>query len=112
MTPGETSWRLRLRVAGDDGEPGDVVGTGFVVTDHAALTCAHVVQEVTACWVEPLDASAKAQHCRIQTKPPTIDMTDVSSDVAVISLANPITPAPLGPYEPPASGTEIEVVGY
>jgi S1-C subfamily serine protease len=112
MTPRETSWRLRLREVGADGGPGGVVGTGFAVTDHAALTCAHVVEDVTDCWVEPLDGSVKAQHCRIQAKPPTIDMTDGSSDIAVISVPNPVIPAPLGPYEPPASGTEIEVVGY
>jgi hypothetical protein len=112
MTPPETSWRLRLREVGDNGEPGSVLGTGFAVTDHAALTCAHVVEDVTECWVEPLDGSVKAQHCRIQGKPPTIDKTDGSSDVAVISLTNSVTPAPLGPYEPPASGTEVEIVGY
>ena len=112
MTPQQTNWRLCLREVGDDGQPGGVLGTGFAVMDHAALTCAHVVEDVTECWVEPLDDSVKTQRCRIQVKPHVIDRTDGSSDVAVIGLPNPVTPAPLGPYEPPASGTEIEVVGY
>lgn len=112
MTPQETSWRLRLQEIGDDGKPTSVVGTGFAVTDRTALTCAHVVHALEECWVEPLDGSVKAQHCKIQTKPPTIDMTDGSSDVTVIHLTNSVIPAPLGPYEPPVSGTEIEVVGY
>jgi len=112
MTLPETSWRLRLREAGDDGEPGRVLGTGFAVTDHAALTCAHVVENATECWAEPLDGSVKAQRCRIQAEPSAIDMTDGSSDVAVIGFPHSVPPAPLGPYEPPVSGTEIEVVGY
>jgi hypothetical protein len=112
MTPRETSWRLRLRQIGDDGEPGTVLGTGFAVTDHAALTCAHVVREATECWVESLDGSVKAQRCKIQSKPEAIDMTDGTSDVAVISIPNPVIAAPLASSEPPASGTEIEVVGY
>ena len=112
MTQRETSWRLRLQEVGDDGEPGGVLGTGFAVPNHAVLTCAHVVEDVTECWVEPLDGSVKAQRCRIHDNPSTIDMTDGSSDVAVISLTNSVPPAPLGPYEPATSGTEIEVVGY
>lgn len=112
MMPQDTSWRLRLREVADDGQPAGVVGTGFAVTDHAALTCAHVVEEVTECWAEPLDGSVESQRCRIEAKSRAIDMTDGSSDVAVVSLPNSVTPAPLGPYEPPVSGTEIEVVGY
>jgi len=112
MTQREASWRLRLQEVGHDGAPGGILGTGFAVTDHAALTCAHVVEDVTECWVEPLDGSVKAQRCRIQGNPSAIDMTDGSSDVAVISLLNSVSPAPLGPYEPPISGTEIEAVGY
>jgi hypothetical protein len=112
MTPPETTWRLRLRYVGEDGQPGGVLGTGFAVTDHWALTCAHVLEEVTECWVDPLDDSVKTQRCRIQFRPQVIDSTDGSSDVAVIGLPNPVTPAPLGSYEPPASGTEIEAVGY
>ena len=112
MTPPETPWRLRLREVNDDGGFGDILGTGFVVTDYAALTCAHVVEDVTECWVESLDGSAKAQRCDIQLKPATVDMADGASDIAVINLRDVVTAAPLGRYEPPASGTEIETVGY
>jgi hypothetical protein len=112
MTPPGTSWRIRLREISHDGGLGDILGTGFVVTDYAALTCAHVVNDVTECWVEPLDGGVKAQRCRIPVRPASIDMTDGPSDVAVISLRDVVTSAPLGPFEPPASGTEIETVGY
>jgi S1-C subfamily serine protease len=112
MTQQETPWRLRLQEAGDSSEPGGVLGTGFAVTAHTALTCAHVVKDMAECWVEPLDGSVKAQRCSIEDNPSDIDIKDGSSDVAVISLPNSVTSASLGPYEPPSSGTEIEVVGY
>ena len=100
MTPRETSWRLRLREIGDDGEPGGVLGTGFAVTDHAALTCAHVVGEATECWVESLDGSVRGQRCTIQSKPEAIDMADGPSDVAVIGIPNPVIAAPLAFFNP------------
>jgi len=105
MSPGQP-WRLRVRsVTGED------VGAGFCVTREQALTCAHVIEPGTECLVE-LPGSDAAQRCAV--KPVQLAGADraTRSDIAVITLARPLTAAPLGPAEPPPPGVVLEAVGF
>jgi len=121
MMAGEMSWRLHLRAASIDSVPGEIIGVGFVATASTALTCAHVVGTMAECWVEPLDRSVAPQLCKVRANeqfmssydPATMrwDQSKGAFDIALLELRWQLPSAPLGPLEPPRSGTEIEVVG-
>ena len=118
----EMSWRLHLRATSSDGTPGGIIGVGFVATGDAALTCAHVVGAMAECWVEPLDRNVAPQLCKVRANEQFMssydsatrrqkDQSKGASDIAILELRRQLPSAPLGPFEPPQSGTEIEVVG-
>jgi hypothetical protein len=117
----EMAWRLHLRATASDGAPGEIIGVGFVATADTALTCAHVVKTRSECWVEPLDRHVPPQLCTVQANKQFLSTYDPNArshdpskgaiDIATLELRQPLPSAPLGPFEPPRSGTEIELVG-
>ncbi len=109
----DSSWQLRIRRLNDgDSTPGNVIGAGFAVTGHEALTCAHVINDAKECWVELRGGEHETQRCKVQTLQPAGDSADSRSDIAVINLLEPVQSAPLGPRNPPIEGAELEVIGF
>ena len=128
----EKSWRLRLRLAQQDGSPGTVIGAGFAVTDDLALTTAHHIEpncdhgdndpEATECaaakrpaarlWVEQPGSGRPAQLCEVESLQPDHHRWDASKDVAVIHLPVAFEVAALGAPSLRDPKINLEVFGF
>jgi Trypsin-like peptidase domain len=103
-------WRLRLR----DGDSQQVLGTGFLISPRLALTCEHVVDQTEgrAVWVDFGDSGERSARARPNHAP---SHETTRSDVAVLRLNEParaVSPAPMGPAEPPPVGTLLAAFGF
>ncbi len=105
-------WRLRIRDLSSDDRPGAVRGAGFAVTEHEAITCAHLAIDAE-CWAETLEEEQAAQRCRVERSFGRPGDDEISKkDIAIVHLPAAVQGAPLGPRTPPSVGAELEVVGF
>jgi hypothetical protein len=108
------AWRLRIREVRSDGRPGEVLGAGFVVARAMGMTCAHVVEGMTDCWIEAPDTQGETHRCKVRPADPGWSPSSHSStDIALIEDTPGHLPvAPLGPRELPRVGRRLDALGY
>jgi S1-C subfamily serine protease len=105
--PDELTWQVKIQSE----EDGQVLGTGFILSDRIAMTCAHVVQDDPRCWVQPL--GFRAAGCGGQARTGWTPSGDQWFDIATITLDRTFPAhARLGPLARPATGTLVDILGF
>jgi hypothetical protein len=91
---------------------GSVLGAGFIANRGSALTCAHVVEKLSQCWID-LPETGQTFRCDVRYADP--DWTPEAPDwrdVAVITVPDYLPTAPVGPLQRPGGDSVLDVLGF